>query len=68
MSLCSLLRPFYDIGTYLDYYDGDAVDHITRYEARVYFVCSTDTIVGPKLEHLKESSQAHFHVFTKYAC
>ena len=54
---------------FLDYYNGDAVDHITRYETRVYFVCNDqDEIKGPVLEHMKDSYQVHFHVFTKYAC
>jgi hypothetical protein len=61
-------NPFQD-GLYLDYYNGDMVDHITRYEARIYFVCnSSTTFAGPDFEHLKDSNQAHFHISTKYAC
>ena len=57
------------LGVYLDYYNGDMIDHITRYEARIYFVCNKNvTIDGPRFEHLKDSNQAHFHVFTKHAC
>lgn len=55
-------------GVYLDYYNGDAVDHITRREARVYFTCDASTITGPTFEHLKDSYQGHFAVPTKYAC
>ncbi len=57
-------------GVYLDYYNGDKVgDTIYDYEARVYFVCKAGTeIDGPVFEHLKDTNQAHFHVFTKYAC
>ncbi|XP_019850720.1 PREDICTED: uncharacterized protein LOC109581225 isoform X2 [Amphimedon queenslandica] len=60
-------NPFQD-GVYMDLYDGDMIDHITRYEARIYFVCSQSELDGPYFEHLKDSNQAHFHVSTKYAC
>ena len=57
------------IGVYIDYYNGDMIDHITRYEARVYFVCDKSTTInGPVFEHLKDDYKAHFHVFTKYVC
>ena len=56
-------------GVYLDYYNGGAVSHIVRYEARVYFVCMANvTLDGPHFEHMKDSSAVHFRVNTKYAC
>ncbi len=56
-------------GVHLNYYNGDSVSHIIRWESRVYFVCDMSVdINGPVLEHVKESYQVHFHVFTKYAC
>ncbi len=56
-------------GVYLDYYSGESVSHIVRWESRVYFVCNPNVeIDGPVLEHVKESYTAHFHVFTKHAC
>lgn len=69
LQICKYLFFNLLLGVYLDYYNGDMVDHITRYEARIYFVCQANvTIDGPIMEHFKESDQAHFHVFTKYAC
>lgn len=54
---------------YLDYYNGDAVNHIVRYETRIYFVCVKNvTIDGPVFEHMKDSYSVHIHVNTKYAC
>lgn len=67
--LCRVCFNFMDVGVYLDYYNGDVVSPIQRYDTRVYFVCKQNvTIDGPRFEHLKDNYSAHFHVFTKYAC
>lgn len=62
------MTPFKD-GLYLDYYDGEAVDHTTNYEARVYMICNkTVDFTPPQMEHMKDSYQVHFKMHTKYAC
>jgi hypothetical protein len=59
----------FENGLYLDYYNGDMVDHINRYETRIYLICKNDTTVTfPTFQRLKNSYQAHFQLFTKYVC
>lgn len=60
--------PFGD-GLYLNMYFGDAVTHIEHYQLKLYFICKEGvTILGPKMEHLKDDYDAHIKIFTKYAC
>ncbi|XP_065901901.1 uncharacterized protein [Dysidea avara] len=62
------LAPFGD-GLYLDYYDGESVDHITNYEARVYIICNKGVeVIPPQMEHMKDSHQVHFKMHSKHAC
>ena len=59
----------YHVGIYLDYYDGEAFDHITNYEARLYMICNhTVTYTPPRMEHMTDRYQVHFKMQTKYAC
>ena len=56
-------------GVFIDYYGGEAVNHITQYSARLYFVCKAGTkLEGPTLEHVKDSYTAHFRFNTEYVC
>ena len=60
---------FFTAGIYLDYYDGEPVDHITNYEARVYIICNKSVDVSPpEMEHMKDSYQVHFKMHSKHAC
>ena len=57
------------VGIYLGYYDGEAVDHITNYEARLYMICNKTVIsIAPQMEHITDRYQVHFKMQTKYAC
>ncbi|XP_064614734.1 uncharacterized protein LOC135478977 [Liolophura sinensis] len=62
-------NPFGD-GVYLAQYHGQSLNHIARYSSHLYFVCNPNvTMETPIFEHIHDDlKQAHFKIFTKYAC
>lgn len=55
-------NPFKD-GAYLSLWGGDDVDHIHKWQSRIYFQCNPNaTEPRPYFEHSTDYNQAHFKV------